>query len=107
MISLTAAAAQKLRGLLEKRGKPEGFLRLRVSSGGCSGMSLAFDLADDRKPEDKVYESNGAKVVIDPKSEFFLFGSTVDYESSLIKSGFVAKNPTATSTCGCGASFSV
>ncbi|MBI5200180.1 MAG: iron-sulfur cluster assembly accessory protein [Elusimicrobia bacterium] len=107
MIGLTAGAAQKVQALLAKEGKPRGFLRVKVSSGGCAGMSVAFEISDQASGDDKVYESNGAKVVIDPKSEFFLFGSTVDWQSSLMKSGFVMQNPNATSTCGCGTSFSV
>ena len=107
MIGLTPGAAQKVQALLAKDGKAEGFLRIRVSSGGCSGMSLEFEVTDKKVEADKVYESHGAKLVIDPKSEFFLFGSIVDYQSSLMKSGFVVANPNATSTCGCGTSFSV
>ena len=107
MIQLTAGAAEKVKALLAKDGKPEGYLRLRVSSGGCAGMSLEFQITGEKVAEDKVYEDHGARVVIDPKSEFFLFGSIVDWESSLMKSGFTVKNPNATSTCGCGTSFSV
>ncbi|MBI4424250.1 MAG: iron-sulfur cluster assembly accessory protein [Elusimicrobia bacterium] len=107
VISLTPGAARKVVALLEKQGKPQGWLRLRVSSGGCSGLNLEYQLTDEKGADDKVYESNGARLLVDPKSEFFLFGSVVDYESSLMKSGFVIKNPNATSTCGCGTSFSV
>lgn len=107
MIGLTPAAAQKLSALLGQQGKPQGFLRIKVSSGGCAGLNLEFKLTDEKDAEDKVYEAHGARVVVDPKSEFFLFGSVVDYESSLMKSGFILKNPNATSTCGCGTSFSV
>ena len=107
MIALTAGAAQKVQAMLAKDGKAAGFLRVKVSSGGCAGMSLAFEITDQTAGDDKIYESHGAKLVIDPKSEFFLFGSTVDWQSSLMKSGFVIQNPNATSTCGCGTSFSV
>lgn len=106
MISLTPKAAEKLRGILEQKGIPGGFLRVKVTAGGCSGMNLEFDLGDKTAPNDKVYESNGGKVVVDPKSEFFLYGSTVDYQSSLMKSGFVVDNPNAKTTCSCGTSFS-
>lgn len=107
MIGLTQAAATKLQALLGAKGKPQGFLRVKVSSGGCAGLNLEFQLTDEKGDDDKVYESHGGKVVVDPKSEFFLFGSVVDYQSSLMKSGFVIKNPNAASTCGCGTSFSV
>ena len=106
MITLTPLAAQKLHGLLEKKGIPEGFLRVRVSAGGCSGLNLEFELSDKTSSDDKVYESNGSKVVLDPKSEFFLYDSTIDYQSSLMKSGFVVHNPNAKTTCSCGTSFS-
>ena len=105
-IALTPTAAEKVRALLVKKGKPEGYLRVKVSSGGCSGMNLEFDLADASAPGDNVYESHGVRVVVDPKSEFFLYGSTVDYKSSLMKSGFVVDNPNAKTTCSCGTSFS-
>lgn len=106
MISLTSKAAEKLRGILENKGMPHGFLRVRVTAGGCSGMNLEFDLSDKTNPDDKVYETNGAKLVVDPKSEFFLYGSTIDYQSSLMKSGFIVDNPNAKTTCSCGTSFS-
>ena len=106
MLSLTPKAAEKLRGILEKKGIPQGFLRVRVTAGGCSGMNLEFDLSDQTGPDDKVYETNGVKVVVDPKSEFFLYGSTIDYQTSLMKSGFVVDNPNAKTTCSCGTSFS-
>lgn len=106
MISITPIAAEKLAAFLQKKGTPGGFLRLRVISGGCSGLNLEMDLSDQLAQDDKVYESNGAKVVVDPKSEFFLFGSTVDYKSSLMQSGFVVDNPNAKATCACGTSFS-
>jgi iron-sulfur cluster assembly accessory protein len=106
VISLTPKAAEKLKGILEKKGIPQGFLRVRVTAGGCSGMNLEFDLSDRSAQDDKIYESNGVKVVVDPKSEFFLYGSTVDYQSTLMKSGFVVDNPNAKTTCSCGTSFS-
>lgn len=105
-IDITPHAAQKLRGMLEKSGKPGGHLRLRVVSGGCSGLNLEITLDDLLAQDDKVFEKDGAKVVVDPKSEFFLFGSVVDYKSSLMKSGFVVENPNAKASCACGTSFS-
>src|SRR5208282_5367084 len=70
MISLTPKAAEKLHGLLEKKGIPGGFLRVRVTAGGCSGLNLEFDLSDQTSSDDKIYETHGAKIVLDPKSEF-------------------------------------
>lgn len=70
-------------------------------------MNLELDLSQELRPEDKVYEHHGAKVVVDPKSEFFLYGSTVDWQTSLMKTGFKVQNPNAQTTCACGTSFSV
>lgn len=106
MLTLTPVAATKIQALCRKQGKPQGFLRIRVTSGGCAGMNLEFEISDATSQDDKVYEGHGSKVVVDPKSEFFLYGSLVDYESSLMKSGFVIKNPNAKETCSCGTSFS-
>ena len=105
-VALTPAAASKLKSLLEREGKPQGFLRVRVVSGGCSGLNLEMDVSDQLAQDDKIYESHGARIVVDPKSEFFLYGSVVDYQSSLMKSGFVVSNPNAKATCACGTSFS-
>lgn len=107
MIGLTRAAADKIRAALEAQGKPGGFLRVRVVSGGCSGLNLEFEFSDLRTQDDKAYEAHGARVVVDPKSEFFLSGSVVDHKSSLMKSGFVVDNPNAKDSCACGTSFSV
>lgn len=106
MLTLTPAAATKIQALCQKEGKVDGFLRIRVSSGGCSGLNLEFEVSNVRAQDDKTYEGHGAKVVVDPKSEFFLFGSQVDYKSSLMKSGFVLNNPNAKESCSCGTSFS-
>lgn len=106
MITLTTAAALKLKAILDKQGKPEGFLRLKVTSGGCSGLNLNLEITDRSLPGDEVFESHGAKVAVDPKSGFFLYGSEVDYKTSLMESGFTVKNPNAATTCSCGQSFS-
>lgn len=107
MLTITPQAARQIQALLAKQGKPQGMLRLRVAAGGCSGLNMEFELAEAAGPDDKVYEAEGARVVVDPKSEFFLYGSRVDYRSSLMQSGFVVDNPSAKTTCSCGTSFSV
>lgn len=107
MITLTESAAKKVLALAEKKGAAP-VLRVKVGAGGCSGMSYEFvvaDAADQLKPEDAVSEAFGAKAVVDPKADFFIGGSIVDYVESLMSSGFVVKNPQAASTCSCGKSF--
>ncbi len=105
MITLTERAAKKIVALASKKGEAP-VLRVTVGSGGCSGMSYEFVVASEIGTGDIVHEAFGAKTVVDPKADFFIGGSQVDYEESLMKSGFVVKNPQATSTCSCGKSFS-
>jgi iron-sulfur cluster assembly accessory protein len=105
MVTLTERAAKKIQALAAKKGQ-QPVLRVKVGSGGCSGMSYEFEVSDVLAKEDIVFEAHGAKAVVDPKADFFIGGSQVDYEEDLMKSGFVVKNPQATSTCSCGKSFS-
>lgn len=105
MITLTERAAKKIQAMASKKGL-QPVLRVKVGSGGCSGMSYEFIVSDVIAKEDLVHEAFGAKTVVDPKADFFIGGSQVDYEESLMKSGFTVKNPQATSSCSCGKSFS-
>lgn len=105
MLTLSEKAAQNITALLQKKGRAEGFLRVRVVPGGCSGLSYEFDLADQAEPGDAVCEAHGAKVLVDPQTNFFIRGSELDYVQNLMKSGFVVKNPNAASSCSCGNSF--
>lgn len=105
MITLTERAAKKIQALASKKGLP-AVLRVKVGSGGCSGMSYEFVVTDEVAASDLVHEAFGAKTVVDPKADFFIGGSQVDYEESLMKSGFTVRNPQATSSCSCGKSFS-
>ena len=105
MITLTERAAKKIVALASKKGLPP-VLRVKVGAGGCSGMSYEFVVADEVAPTALGHEAFGAKTVGDPKAEFVIGGSQVDYEESLMKSGFTVKNPQATSSCSCGKSFS-
>ena len=105
VIHVTAKAITKIRQAFEKQGVT-GVLRLGVLGGGCSGLSYQFKFDTKERPTDKVFEFDGVKVVVDPKSLLYLHGMTLDYKESLMQSGFVFENPNAQKNCGCGTSFS-
>ncbi len=105
MVTLTERAARKIQDLASKKGAVP-VLRVKVGAGGCSGMSYEFAVGDAPADGDLVFEAFGAKAVTDPRSDFFIGGSEVDWAESLMASGFVIRNPQATSTCSCGKSFS-
>jgi iron-sulfur cluster assembly protein len=106
-IHVTEKAAEKIRQLLVKEGVPPetGGLRLGVQGGGCSGLSYAMRLETQARDRDKVFEENGARVFVDSKSFLYLNNTTLDYENTLMRQGFVFLNPAATRSCGCGSSF--
>jgi iron-sulfur cluster assembly protein len=106
-IHVTEKAAQKIRQLLTKEGVPEttGGLRVGVQGGGCSGLTYAMRLDTQARDRDKVFEENGARLFVDPKSYLFLANTTLDYQETLIRQGFVFQNPQASRSCGCGSSF--
>lgn len=106
MITLTPKAAAKIQALAKAQGKREPILRVKVGAGGCSGMSYEFLIEDAVAPGDIVFEGNGAKAVVDPRSDFFVGGSEVDYFETLMESKFTVQNPLAKSSCSCGTSFS-
>ena len=103
-IDLTDSAIAKIRTLLGD--EPERGLRVKVVGGGCSGLSYKMDL-DIARQGDRVFEREGAKVIVDRKSFLYLNGTELHYEESLMESGFNLKNPNVKRECGCGASFSV
>jgi iron-sulfur cluster assembly protein len=107
MIHVTAKAAQKIQELLVKEGVPDtsGGLRVGVQGGGCSGLSYAMRLDTQSRDRDKVFEENGARLFVDPKSYLYLRDTTLDYEETLMRQGFVFQNPQASRSCGCGSSF--
>ncbi len=106
-VQVTPKAALKAREALVKRGTPDAMLRLGVRGGGCSGFAYVIEFADETTPRDQVFEFDGLKVVVDPKSLVFLNGSTLDYETKLMSHGFKFINPNESAGCGCGESFSV
>ena len=107
MITLTPAAAEAVRGLLEKRNleAQDYALRVFIAGGGCSGFQYGMALEANIRPEDLVAEFDGVRVVVDEVSINYLRGASVDYVESVMGSGFKIENPNAISTCGCGSSF--
>jgi iron-sulfur cluster assembly protein len=105
MIHVTEKAASEVKKLLEKEAAPS-FLRVQVVGGGCSGMSYKLGFDAHQKESDKVFEENGIKVVVDPKSYLYLAGTTLDFSDGLQGTGFNFINPNAKKSCGCGSSFS-
>ena len=106
-VTLTPKAADRVRTLLEQPDQAEATgLRVRVVGGGCAGLN--YQLALDRAAEeaDSVYESEGIRIFVDPRSQLFVDGTEIDYRESVMGSGFEFRNPNATGGCGCGSSFS-
>ena len=105
-ITLTEAAAGRVREYLSARGYGEG-LRLGVKTTGCSGMAYVLEFVDELEKGDAVFEDHGVKIVVDPKSLAYLKGTQMDYVKQGVNEGFEFKNPNAKGECGCGESFSV
>ena len=108
-ITLTEAAAKEIKTIITQQNLPAEQTRLRVGvkGGGCSGFSYMLDLTEEPKAEmDEELESNGVKILVDMKSYLYLNGVEIDFKDEVMGRGFVFKNPNATSTCGCGSSFS-
>ena len=106
-IGVTEKAAQKIGQIAEREGKPGQILRVGIQGGGCSGLSYLFSFTEVPEARDRVFEAFGAKVCVDPKSMIYLGGTVLEWQESLMKSGFVLKNPNEVKSCSCGESFSV
>jgi len=106
-LSVTESAAERIRALLAKRGKPSLGIRVGVRSRGCSGLTYTLEYADEKGKFDEVVEANGVTILIDPKASMFVFGTEMDYADDKIQSGFVFRNPNEKGRCGCGESFHV
>jgi iron-sulfur cluster assembly protein len=104
VMTLTDAAAERVKAIMARASKSVIALRLGVKNGGCAGMEYTMEWAEYKKPLDEVVEDNGVKVFIDPKAVLFLLGTQMDYKESMLKSGFIFNNPNQTSACGCGES---
>ncbi len=108
MITVSEKAKKRLDGLRSESQYDETyFLRVGVEGGGCSGLSYKMDFDNQLKPEDKVFEDKGVKIVVDRKSFLYLVGTELDFSDGLNGKGFAFHNPNASRTCGCGESFSV
>ena len=106
-IQLTERAVSKVKELISGEGNPDLHLRVFVTGGGCSGFQYGFSFDDEHQDDDTEVVKDGVTVVIDGMSYQYLVGATVDYAESLTGSQFVVENPNSSSTCGCGASFSL
>lgn len=106
-ISLTDTAAERVKAMLAKRGKPSVGVRIGVRTKGCSGMSYTLEYADEKSAFDEVVEQKGVTVLIDPKASMFIFGTEMDWVEDKMQSGFVFRNPNEKGRCGCGESFHV
>ena len=104
---LTNNAADKVRQLRDSEGNADLMLRVYVTGGGCSGFSYCFNFAESVNDDDAEFENGDVKMVVDSLSYQYLLGSEVDYVQGLEGSRFIVKNPNATTTCGCGSSFSI
>lgn len=107
ILSVTDAAAARIREIIAGAGKPVAGVRLGIVKGGCAGMTYNMDLAETANPGDEVVESNGVKVLVDPKAMLFLFGTEMDYAVDKMSARFVFKNPNQTDACGCGESVTL
>jgi iron-sulfur cluster assembly protein len=104
-VHVTPKAVGKIKESFAREGVSGGGLRLGVLGGGCSGLSYQFKYDKEPRPNDHIFEFNGVKVFVDPKSMLYLNGMTLDYKESLMYSGFAFENPNAEKSCGCGTSF--
>ncbi len=107
VMTLTDAAAERVKSIIARAGKPIAGLRVGVKNGGCAGMSYTMEYAESISPLDEVVEDKGVTVLIDPKAVLFLLGTVMDFQTTKLSSGFVFNNPNQTSACGCGESVAI
>jgi iron-sulfur cluster assembly protein len=108
-VFLTETAAREIKSIIQQQELDAGKVRLRVGvkGGGCSGFSYVLDLTETQKDSDELFDQHGIKIIADPKSMLYLNGTTIDFKDEIMGRGFVFNNPNATTSCGCGSSFSV
>ena len=107
MINVTDNAKNQALKLMQEEGKDGYFIRVGVKGGGCSGLMYQLEMDNQELEDDRYFEDNGIRVVVDKKSYLYLIGTTLDFSGGLNGKGFVFKNPNADRTCGCGESFSL
>lgn len=107
VLTLTDAAAERVKDLVDNSDKNAIGLRVGIKKGGCAGMEYTMDLVEQANTGDDVIEDKGAKLFVDPSAVLFLLGTEMDFEVTKFRSGFVFKNPNEVSACGCGESVSL
>ena len=107
VITLTDAAAKRVKDIIARADRPIAGVRVGVKNGGCAGMSYTMEYAETAMPGEDVVEDKGVKVFIDPKAVLFLFGTEMDFQTTKLASQFVFNNPNQTSACGCGESVAL
>jgi len=107
-VELTETAAREIKTICEQQKlDPENvFLKVGVKGGGCSGFTYVLDLTENKSDNDELFDQHGVRIICDPKSLLYLEGTSIDFKDEIMGRGFVFKNPNASSTCGCGSSFS-
>lgn len=107
-VRLSETAAREIKNIIQQQELDPAKIRLRVGvkGGGCSGFSYLLDLTESQKDTDEAFEQHGITIICDPKSLIYLSGVNIDFKDEIMGRGFVFNNPNATSTCGCGSSFS-
>jgi len=105
---LTETAAREIKNICQQQelDLDNIFLKVGVKGGGCSGFTYVLDLTESKNENDEEFDQHGVKIICDPKSLLYLEGTSIDFKDEIMGRGFVFKNPNATSTCGCGSSFS-
>ena len=107
VVSLTDAAADRIKEIMTNSDKDIIGLRVGVENGGCAGMAYTMEYAEEKNPLDELVEDKGVAILIDPKAILFLFGTEMDFLVDKLSSGFVFNNPNQTSACGCGESVTI
>lgn len=107
ILQITDTAVERVKALLEARGKPSLGIRIGIRTKGCNGLSYTLEYADEKNALDEIVEDKGIKILIDPKALLFLLGTEMDFVQDQLQSGFIFKNPNEKGRCGCGESFHV